>query len=54
MKPPDCDCRVGGVFENDPNIHQRNTNPKGKSLFAEGEMSFSVADCSGFLQKKTE
>ena len=28
-----------------------NTNPKGKSLFAEGEMSFGVASCSDLLQK---
>jgi hypothetical protein len=28
-----------------------NTNPKGKSLFAEGEMSFGIANCSDLLQK---
>jgi len=28
-----------------------NTNPKDKSLFAEGEMSFGVASCSDLLQK---
>ena len=28
-----------------------NTNPKGKSLFAEGGKSFGVAVCSGLLKK---
>jgi hypothetical protein len=49
------------LFNNNLNIYQSNANPpvrrsfsvggKGKSLFAEGEMSFGVANCSGLLQK---
>ncbi|MCK5592415.1 MAG: hypothetical protein KAI72_10710, partial [Candidatus Pacebacteria bacterium] len=46
------DCLGGRGFLNNPNIHQSNANPKGKSLFAKDEMSFGVANCSGFLKKR--
>ena len=49
LKPPDCDCWVGGTKYSSSNTYSDDS--RNKSLFAKGEMSFGVANFPAILKK---